>query len=103
MENLFVYGTLKNSEVLKLIIDRVPESKKDSIVGYSLKTIEIDSDVYPLLVEDPKQKKPVEGLVISVSSEELKKIDKHETEAYKRKEVVLKSGEKVFVYLANPI
>ena len=103
MEKLFVYGTLKNPEVQKLVIGRVVESKKDSIIGYNLKKIEIDGDVYPLLVEDPKQKKPIEGLVISVNSEELKKIDKHETEAYKRKEVILKSGERAFAYLANPL
>ncbi len=90
-------------EVQNLVIGRVAESKKDSLVGYRLENIEIDGNKYPLLVPDKKQKKPIGGLVISVNSDELKKLDEYETEAYKRKEVVLKSGERAFVYLANPL
>ena len=103
MESLFVYGTLKNPEVQKLVIGRVVESSKDALEGYKLEKIDIDGEIYPILVPDQKQRKPIEGLTISISEEELKKIDEYETEIYQRKSLVLKSGNKAFVYLAKTL
>ena len=103
MENLFVYGTLKNPEVQKLVIGRVADSSKDTLPGYRLEKIYIDGETYPILVPDQKQKKPIEGLLLSVSDEEMKKIDMYETEIYERKNFALKSGKKAFVYLAKTL
>jgi len=103
MESLFVYGTLKNQEVQKLVIERLPESSKDSIAGYRLENVEIDGETYPILIPDSKQKKPIEGLVLLVTEEELKKLDLYETDVYERKTVRLKSGKKAFVYFAKTL
>lgn len=98
MENLFVYGTLKNSKIQKKIIGRVVKGISDIVVGYRIKTITIEGKKYSIFVKD---KGLVTGLVLKLTSEELKKIDKYETNAYRRVPEILKSGTKAWVYVKN--
>ncbi len=97
MVNLFVYGTLRNNKVQKEVIGRVIKSIKDCLNGYKKSTIKIEGEYYSALIQSSSS--TLEGLVLSINAEELKKIDKYETNAYKRKRVVLGSGKKAWVYL----
>ena len=97
MINLFVYGTLRENKVQKEIIGRTVKSTKDLLNGYKKSTIKIEGEYYPILIQSSNS--TIEGFVLSVDAEELKKIDEYETNAYKRKRVVLGSGKKAWVYL----
>lgn len=57
----------------------------------------VDGETYPGII--PSNEGKIEGLVIEVTDEELKKIDEYETDAYKRVEVKLESGTSPWVYL----
>ncbi len=97
MVNLFVYGTLRDNKVQKEVIGRTVKSIKDCLKGYKKSTIKIEGEYYSALI--PSSSFTLEGLVLSVNAEELKKIDEYETNAYKRKRIVLGGGKKAWVYL----
>lgn len=95
-ELLFVYGTLKDSEVQKEVIGRTVKAIPDILEGYKKSKVKINGNTYPILVPDSNNS--IEGLVISLAPKELKLIDEYETKAYKRKKVILKSGKRAWVY-----
>ncbi len=95
--NLFVYGTLKDPQSRKQVLGRVVTGTPDALQGYGMTQIEIGGEVYPAL--EPKARNIINGLVLQITDEELKKADDYETSAYKRNKVVLKSGTKAWVYL----
>lgn len=97
MNNLFVYGTLKNAVVQKREIGRIITGEKDILKGYKKTTVNIGDNVYPIIVHDKESE--VEGIVLSISDEELNKLDDYETSAYRRIKVKLKSGKKAWVYV----
>ncbi|MBI2004336.1 gamma-glutamylcyclotransferase [Candidatus Pacearchaeota archaeon] len=99
MENLFVYGLLKKPEIQKKILERVAEFSEDSIKGYKLSQINIENEIFPILINSKNPRDFVFGLVLEVSEEELKKIDKYEGDDYKRKKVILNSGRESWVYV----
>jgi len=96
MEKLFVYGTLQDSRIQKLVIGRSQEGGQNVLEGYRKEEIKIEDEHYPILVPDPK--KSVSGKVLLVTPEELKAIDEYETRIYKRITVTLKDGAKAWVY-----
>lgn len=98
MENLFVYGTLKESKIQKKIIGREVKGDDDILEGYVMSKIIIEGEEYPILIEGEGK---MGGKLISVSSDELKKTDEYETSAYARKRVRLKSGKEGWVYVGN--
>lgn len=100
MENknkLFIYGTLMDSEIQELVWGRKTKGSSDILMGYKRSEIKIDRATYPLIVLSKTGK--VEGVVIKVTNDELSKIDKYETDAYKRIEVILKSGKSAWAYV----
>ena len=99
MENLFVYGLLKKPEIQKKVIGRIAESSEDSLKGYKKSQINIEREIFPILINSKNPYDFVFGFVIEVSEDELKKIDKFETDVYKRKNVVLSSGKESWVYV----
>ena len=99
MENLFVYGTLKKPEIQKKVFERIAEFSEDSNKGYKISQINIEGEIFPILINSKNPRDFVVGSVIKVSEEELKKIDKYETDAYKRIQVVLSSGKEAWVYV----
>lgn len=96
MQNLFVYGTIKDSEVQKKVIGRVAESQNDSLEGYSKSSIILKGITYSILVKGVEE---IEGVVLQVTEEELKKFDIFETKAYRRVREKLKSGIESWVYV----
>ncbi len=98
-EKLFVYGTLINPKVQKLIIGRETKGIKDELFGYEKIKIFINGKNYPITKINPKSK--IEGIVISINKKELKLIDKYEGNNYKRKKIILSSGIKAWIYIKN--
>ena len=99
MENLFVYGTLRETSVQKEVIGRFVIGLKDRLEGYKESEIEIKGEKYPVLI--PDKTNSIEGLILSVSSGELEKIDEYETDVYKRIRVALESGRRAWVYVKS--
>jgi len=96
MNNLFVYGTLQESEVQIAAMGRVAESKEDILLGHARSKVVLKGITYDILV---KGKQEIQGLVLSVTEGELKRLDIFETKAYRRVEAVLKSGMIAWVYV----
>ncbi len=96
MHNLFVYGTLKDPEVQKKVIGRVAESQNGSIDGYAKSKIVLKGITYSILVKGTEE---IEGVVLQVTEEELKKLDVFETKAYRRVMDKLRSGASAWVYV----
>ncbi len=101
MENLFVYGLLKKPEIQKKVIGRIAENSEDSIKGYKLSQINTEGEIFPILIKSNSPRDFVIGEVLEVTQDELKKIDKFETDAYKRIQVFLSSGKDAWVYVKN--
>jgi len=99
MESLFIYGTLKKPEIQKEVLGRVADLTEDSLKGYKQSTVYIEGEVFPILIRSKNPYDFVFGSVIEVTGEELKKIDEHETDIYKRKKVILSSGKEAWVYV----
>ena len=96
MGNLFVYGTLKDPKVQKMVFGRVEKGTPDTLDGYKKSKVVIDKKTYPIIVPSPKDS--IKGLILMVTAKELKQIDEYETEAYRRKKITLKSGKIAWVY-----
>lgn len=96
---LFVYGTLIDSETQQKVLSKTIQGVPDVLEGYTKSTIVIFGNSYPDIVKAPLDS--VKGLVITVTSREMELIDKYETDWYKRIEVVLKSRKQVWVYKGN--
>ena len=99
MENLFVYGTLKDPSIQKQVFGRTTSGTPDVLAGYSLSAIDISGETYPIAF--PKEGKEMEGLVLQVSLAELQKTDAWESDTYQRVKVTLKSGTQAWVYSAS--
>ena len=95
-EKLFVYGTLIHPEIQQKIIGRVVKTEPGVLGDYKKSTIKINDNIYPIIV--PDENSVVGGLVLAVSSSELRNIDEYETNAYRRTKVILKSGKEAWVY-----
>jgi gamma-glutamylcyclotransferase (GGCT)/AIG2-like uncharacterized protein YtfP len=96
-ELLFIYGTLKNPGVQKEVFGRTDPGSPDTLKGYVKSNIKIEGETYPIIVSGDGN---IEGIIISVTPEELKFIDEYETSAYQREKIILKSGKSVWFYLA---
>ena len=96
-ENLFVYGTLLEPEVLKAVIGRVANGVEDKLKGYKKSQMEIDGEPYPILVA--AEDEVVAGKVLHLTLEELAELDEYESEVYIRRQVVLESRIRAWVYI----
>ena len=108
-ENLFSYGTLRYESVQVATFGRKLEGKQDSLLGYSLKQVQItDQDVIAKSGEDVhiiihysgNIEDRVPGMVFQISRKELENADKYEVADYKRVEVELLSGISAWVYVS---
>lgn len=97
-EKIFIYGTLADPEVQKRVWGRVTRHTADRLKGYKKVQIEIADETFPALIPGDGS---IDGFVMEVSEDELKKIDEYETKAYKRKKVRLVSGQLVWVYVKS--
>ncbi|HEX9924832.1 MAG TPA: gamma-glutamylcyclotransferase family protein [Anaerolineae bacterium] len=98
MEYLFVYGTLMDPPVQRMVFGRIVCGQPDTLSGYEKDQIDLGAGVYPIIRQ--KIGGTVEGLVITVTPAELKLIDDYEGSTYQRKKVELASGRQAWVYQA---
>ncbi|RJP46787.1 MAG: gamma-glutamylcyclotransferase [Armatimonadetes bacterium] len=99
MEKLFSYGTLQEEKVQKKIIGRSVSATKDTLRKYKLSEIEIENEIFPII--QPEKNSIVEGSILDLTQEELRKTDEYEGVDYKRIKVALESGIEAWVYVKN--
>jgi gamma-glutamylcyclotransferase (GGCT)/AIG2-like uncharacterized protein YtfP len=108
IENLFTYGTLRNETVQLATFGRRLEGKPDTLVAYKLTTIEIQDQGFVIKSGTANHRNLqytglasdfVEGIVFSVTRDELEQGDAYEPAGYKRVRVQMKSGLEAWVYL----
>ncbi|RJQ34209.1 gamma-glutamylcyclotransferase [Candidatus Parcubacteria bacterium] len=96
-ERLFVYGTLRRPSVQKTVFGRTTRGVPDMLRRYRRSILTIKSIPYPVAVRSRSGR--IQGSVLEVAKRELKKIDRYETRAYKRKRLVLESGVLAWVFV----
>jgi gamma-glutamylcyclotransferase (GGCT)/AIG2-like uncharacterized protein YtfP len=97
MERLFVYGTLRDPLVQIRVIGRSPTGTVAILDGYERGTIKLGEREYPIL-DAAAADSHVEGMVLEVSEDELRRLDIYETSAYRRIRVSLRSGGEAWAY-----
>ena len=107
-EHLFTYGTLQLAQVQLDTFGRKLEGKPDVLPGYRLVTIRIENADFVAksgtadhrnLKFTGNETDFVEGIIFSVTSEELEESDSYEPEGYDRVLVQLQSGTNAWIYL----
>ncbi len=101
-ENLFIYGTLLEPDVRKMVFTREIEGREDVLPGYRIHKNKV-AGLYPSVEITNKKEDKVSGEVVVVSPGDLKRADQYEGEAYMRIRVKLDSGAEAWVYLEKPI
>lgn len=96
-EKVFVYGTLQDQATRRKALGLHGEAVKTEPA--SAKGDVTDENKYPDF--HPEGQGKVEGQVLSLTGDQVKKLDKWE-EKYDRKEVTLDNGEKAWVYEEKP-
>ncbi len=104
MEKLFAYGSLQNEDIQKDLFGRILEGTQETLIGYIVKKIQIEEEFglvhYPIITETQKPEDTINGMVYSVSSQELRQTDLYEGLHYRRVEVQLQSNQKAWAYSA---
>lgn len=101
MELLFVYGTLKDRETQQAVVGRRLSGRPGRLRGFRMKSLREGQTVYPIIEESAGDvdSDVIDGLVLEVSSEDLKRLDVYEGQSYRRGRVALESGEECWVYM----
>lgn len=95
---LFAYGTLLNPSVQRAVIGRELSGNNARLAGFRKSTFADGNEVFPNLVPDPNGN--VDGQLLTVSDEELARIDRYEGDLYSRRRVTLNDGTEAWVYYA---
>jgi len=95
---LFVYGTLLDPKFRNTLLERSVRTDTDVLKDYALISHPV-LHLYPVVV--PSEGDIVKGVVFEVSEMELERLDRYETEYYKRENVTLDSGVECMVYVQN--
>jgi hypothetical protein len=96
MEGLFVYGTLRFPEVLRVLLGRVPDMRPATATGWSVRAL--PGKVYPGLVADPDG--VARGLVMTgLTEDERRLLDAFEGDSYDPIVITLDDGRRARAYL----
>ena len=95
MTNIFVYGTLLDDTVRGRVLGKDIKGKSDTLEDYIIDTHSVLTS-YPTIVQQDRGF--VNGKYFDVDMEDIKKLDRYESEYYKKIEVKLKSGIDTLVY-----
>ncbi|MGW2400787.1 gamma-glutamylcyclotransferase family protein [Kitasatospora sp. NPDC001664] len=107
---LFSYGTLQLEQVQLDRFGRRLDGSPDALPGHRMTVLRITdpgviassgTDHHPLVLPSDDPEELVEGSVYTVTDEELAAADDYEVDDYARREVVLASGTRAWVYLAS--
>ncbi len=106
-ELLFAYGTLLLEPVQLSVFSRTPEVRPDTLSGFALFTVEIDSasvlatsgrKSHPIIRPTGRPGDQVPGKILKITVDELAKADRYEVAEYRRIAVNLDSGFRAWVY-----
>ncbi|WP_344949675.1 gamma-glutamylcyclotransferase family protein [Actinomadura miaoliensis] len=96
MEGLFVYGTLRFPEILRVLLGRVPDMRPATATGWSVRAL--PGVVYPGLVADPDG--VAQGLVMTGLTEaERRLLDAYEDDDYDPVLITLDDGQRAWTYV----
>lgn len=110
MENLFSYGTLQLEQVQLELFGRTLKMEPDSLIRFKKEKITIkDETVVGLSGEEEhviisytgNESDIIKGAVLSITADELERVDAYETDDYKRISAILRSGKSAWVYIKN--
>jgi len=96
VEAIFSYGTLLDPNVQRSVIGRTVESRPDTLPGYRKGVLRLGRAAYFIAI--PDEQSEIDGGVIEVTPDELRRIDRYEGDAYERAWVTLGSGSEAWVY-----
>jgi len=105
MEQIFSYGTLQSKEIQMQVFNKLLTGTPDQLPGYQLKDLKIEEEFgmtdYFVAIPSENPSDEIDGIVFTISSEDLAKADLFESNAYKRIEITLKSGITAWVYIES--
>mgnify|MGYP002638876414 FL=1 len=93
--NIFVYGTLLDDTVRGRVLGKDIKGTQDVLEDYIIDNHSILTS-YPTII--PLDQGYVNGMYFDVNEEDIKKLDRYESQYYKKIEVKLKSGTKSLTY-----
>ena len=93
--NIFVYGTLLDDTVRGRVLGKDIKGTQDVLEDYIMDTHSVLTS-YPTII--PLDKGYVNGMYFDVNEEDIKKLDRYESQYYKKIDIKLKSGTKSLVY-----
>lgn len=96
-EKLFVYGTLRYKKYQREAIGRVCEGKKANALECKKFILGRGKENFPVMVRSNNS--VVHGLVLDVTSEELRAFDEYENSIYERQRVRLQDGSSAWAYV----
>ena len=102
MEKLFTYGSLQQDDIQENLFGRTLQGTPETLIGYVLKEIEIEEEFglvkYPIITETHQPEDTINGIVYTITTNELRQCDLYEGLHYKRVEVHLQSDQKAWAY-----
>lgn len=110
METLFSYGTLQLEVVQLELFGRTLVMAPDALTGYKKEKIKIKvesvvnisgEEEHVIISYTGNGSDVIEGVILSVTQDELEHADDYETGDYKRINVMLRSGKPAWVYVKN--
>ena len=98
MTQIFVYGTLKDEQIRKMVLGYDVPAEEDVLENYEV----VPHSVFLIYPTIKKAKgKGTDGYVFDVQEESIPKLDRSESGLYKKIEVILQSGTVALSYIEN--
>ncbi|MEU9270030.1 gamma-glutamylcyclotransferase family protein [Streptomyces sp. NPDC048251] len=94
---LFCYGTLRFDAVLKALLGRIPQQAVASAPGY--RAAALDGRVYPGLVLRAADGSAPGTILLNLSNEEWRILDRFEDDRYDLRKVILSNGQSAWAYI----
>ncbi|WP_035673237.1 gamma-glutamylcyclotransferase family protein [Flavobacterium sp. 83] len=105
MEHIFSYGTLQSKEIQMQVFNKLLTGTQDQLKGYKLKDLKIEEEFgmadYFVATPSENPSDEINGIVFTVSNEDLTKADLFESNAYKRIQITLQSGLSAWIYIES--
>lgn len=101
MYKLFTYGTLQDETVQQMLFNKKIKGIPDSIIGFDKKEINLEGNIYPILIKNQKSLEKIKGTCYNLSESDILICDEYEGCEYKRITTKLTSGIKAWVYISS--
>ena len=95
---LFVYGSLMNDGTRRIVMQKDVKTGNDILNNYK-RTLHSEFLIYPTIEKSDGDF--VVGKTFNVTDEDLERLDRYETDHYKRITVTLESGKEAISYMES--